>query len=328
MKTRAIILGLLFALGFSAPGFASESDSQFSSYKGKTYPLENQSVCSADLLKIVERLDQQKGFKVLDGGCVSYRGHSVQIQFSYSHPMGLGIDRFERETQSQQVCKDLAITSEAAFAQAGAVELDSYCEGKKVVVDYVDLSNNVIHDLRADFHFSKKSLCQDFLKDFKFKAAKHNITAFFGNCKKMTSDILSREYHVPQISLSSHFSQSLKFIAGKRLEAGEACFANSNDVSDNFEKAGISLVDTFCADMGYDQRSHEVIAYLDQMKDPSWIRSFKGVVYGDAEVCANQLEKASINLSSLGNDSLYKFCKASSHQRFQPVIYYTEKKEI
>lgn len=316
------LITILACVIFTSGAFAGN----FSKYYGQTFSQEDLAACEAEASNMTDALDKRDGYMVLEGGCVALGEKRFQIKFTYSHPLASRIERFDREFSSKEQCSLMAQTSHSAFDRAGNFELASFCRGKELTVDYLDLSRSVMRNARLSLSYSTQAACDKFLTDIQEKLAKSSIIGLFGVCNKVVSYDRTKTYFVPEIDFSARYTLAVKFLMGKSLNEGEACFEDSAQVERNFDNNKIELAHAFCANKKYSNERVEVMAYIEKGAFSDRVKTFKGTVYNALAECEYQLEKAAQSLESLGHSKLYNFCKSSNGKRFLPTVYYTEKK--
>ena len=189
---------------------------QISKYEGKVYSLTNVAICEYEVEKTIRKVEEHEGFRVIEGGCSMYGQQRVRAQFTYIHPMIRDIERFERSFKDNKSCLYHASTSKFSFENAQLQTVASFCDGEKLVVDYVDYNFQLVTRLNLPMKYSQEQQCRNSLNRIKDTLSKHDVNTLIATCEKSVTFPL-KEIFTPTIDVSRHYSIEIKSILGKRL---------------------------------------------------------------------------------------------------------------
>lgn len=312
------LLTALFLSVMSTSTFATDIDT----YQGKNYASSRGQECQQDFAQITQRLESHSGFKIIQGGCLAQADGSLQLSFSYAHPLIYPIEQLmNRQYDSVQLCEAAARGAEAQFKIANVEYLAAYCRGNELLADYLDFGHNVMVESYSSLSFLSAALCQNHLAELANALRPHGVSMLFPNCRQVA---LARDtLYVPESNLLRLYSDHVGFINGKTLGSGESCLSERTQIADKFKRAQMTLVHATCVAPKWGGGKYELLTYVSTENSPH-VRTLNGnAVYSRSE-CEQQLLKAVSGLESLGHKELYKFCQDSYSGYFTPVVYYTQ----
>lgn len=315
---RALIPIMIAAFAFTARA------DQFSAYQGKTYAATEAVQCQADFDRIVQSLERNEGFRVMDGGCAPVFGAArIQLRFTYAHPVVDRIERFSRETRSAQDCANLELSSKGSFENAGHFFVASHCSGKTLLVDYIDFNGHVISRLSLPGIYLNGGQCQGLLDTVQDKLAQREITVLFSSCEERRN-FAGQNYHTIVGNLSGKYDKSVETLLGKELLSGEGCLSGSEDYQRKFERAGFDLVNAYCARQNLEGELREYFVYV-KKEFYSRIKTFEGVGSQGLPSCEVRLSGIEANLEELGRNVIYSYCQNRGGEQYRPLVYYTDR---
>ncbi|MCO4754445.1 MAG: hypothetical protein KC478_08170, partial [Bacteriovoracaceae bacterium] len=204
-----------------------------------------------------------------------------------------------------------------SFENAQLQTVASFCDGEKLVVDYVDYNFQLVTRLNLPMKYSQEQQCRNSLDRIKDTLSKHGVNTLIATCEKSVTFPM-KEIFTPTIDVSRHYSIEIKSILGKRLSRDETCSIDAVSIQRALESVDVELGEAGCSEYG--NHSYEYILYVKKSKTP-FIQTFKGGVYSSESACQEQLEKAVDAIESMGKTTIYKYCTNSGASSV-PVIYY------
>lgn len=291
-----------------------------SSYYGAVYQSINLRQCESDFMTIRDQVESQNNFFVVEGGCVNYGEKHVRIQFSYSHPIIDRLERFEREMPNVDACYAELDTVKKSFEAIGYQFIFSYCDRKKLVVDFVDTIRHLIRDLKLGVSFIDQTSCLKYSSLLTTKLATQGVHTLVSSCNEISSYGTRLKYYIPQLSVSAHYKTKVEVLKGKLVSAPSTCFENTTEVSRNFDRDELAIVDLFCAPVLYSHQSREIIVYVEKTNEK--VKDYIGQIYTSLSICEQQMANATHALVRTGRSVLYQYCDMQGENKFRPVIYH------
>ena len=294
-----------------------------SKYYGKVYPVTAINNCEQDFDQLIDRLERQQDFILVEGGCVSYGEKHVKMQFSYSHPITKRLERFEAELSSDNKCSAQLELVRAHFERAGMYYVSSYCDRTKLVVDFTDSNYLMIRNLKIKSAFLTKATCEQLISTMIEKLYQKSIFPIITTCEAISLYGSTQTRYRPTFYYSSHFSTDVNHLVGRSLTSAQSCEDNRGQVTRDFTHSGIEFVHLYCSAEDFSNELKENIVFITK-KDVT-IRSFAGNLYKESAVCSSQLVNAKRALEVTDKTVIYSYCKFSQN-KFQPVLNYFENK--
>ena len=291
---------------------------QISKYDGEIHSLSDVALCEQEIEKTIEAVEGHEGFRVIEGGCIRYGQERVRAQFTYSHPMIRQIERYERSFKDKKSCTYHASTSKFSFENAKLHTVATFCDDKKLVVDFIDYDFQLVSRLHFPMEYSEEQECRDSLNRLNNKLRPHGVNTLIATCEK-SAIFPMKVVYTPRIDVARYFNTSINSILGRKLNKGEACTIDEADLAKRFKSVDIELTEAGCADYG--KSSFEYFVFVKKSKVP-YLQKFNGGSYTTESTCSEQLEKAVRTLEEMGNTTLYSYC-TNSPEAHVPVIYYT-----
>lgn len=313
-----------FLILFALLSFVSAHAQDIKFYQGQTYKVEQLNQCEQDLINIQTQLDRVEELTYLSGGCVEISKDFVQIKFEYMASVTQRIESFQVYMQPNQKCGDidsLAIANKVEAA--GNIFIASYCEHRRLKIDYIDLTYSMIRDLKIDTSFNDREACEKFVtkqtKEVESRVA--GVIFVIKKCRAVRTISQNQAYYVPLAYYISNFKHRVQIMQGQSYE--RVCSTNSVQVEANMQKAGLKLLSSFCRNtrgmLNNEQVSENFIYLMPQ--EVYQLERYESRVSTDRVACEQNIEKVEEAFINLKYKLIYSYCEKNKDS-YKAIINY------